>query len=289
MLWILFALGSAVLMTIGSIIDKRVMRHEHAMEYGAGQGVFAFILLLALPFIPLRIPWQLYAAMYVSSALFVAGHLYYLRSIRHSELSSSFPLTNISPLFLLVIAFVLLGERPSGIDITGVLLLILGTYLLQSAGCKGGLLEPLRSLARSRYALYMVLAMVVFSFTATLEKGIMNRGVEALTMAVVLRLFIASNHLVLEVYRHGAKEVFRDVRKDGGSLLAASLAGIGASLLYFMALAVPGALVSLVIPVKRVSTLLSALIGGTLFHEHRLGVKLAACCVMIAGVALVAL
>lgn len=289
MLWILYALGSAVFHALGSIFDKKVMEHEHAIEYAGAQGFLALLFLAVLPFVPLGLSWQLMVSIYIASVIFVCGHLYYLRSIRHSELSSAFPLLNISPVFLLLIAFVLLGERPSGIDLLGVFLLIIGTYILQSGLAKKGLLEPFKALVRSKYSLFMVFAMIIFSFTSTMEKGIVNAGAGAITMLVLMRLFVGANHFVLEVYTHGFSEITKDLRKDGKAITLGFIASIGSALFYFLALVSPGALVSLVIPVKRFSTLISSIIGGRLFHEHHLGLKIIACVVMIAGVALVAL
>lgn len=289
MLWILYALGSAVFHALGSIFDKKVMRHEHALEYGATKGVFFLFLVFALPFVRLDFAWQTYAALYGITIIFCAGNLYYLKSLRHSQISSAIPLMNISPLFLLIIAFVLLGETPSGMDVFGVFLLIAGTYGLQLAHSGKSFLAPFRLLVKSKYALYMVFAMVVFSVTATLEKGIINNGFDALSLLVIGRLMIGFNYIVLESAKHGFHEIIKDVRKDGRSTFFSALFGIISAAFYFLALATPGALVSLVIPVKRTSTMIAALVGGRLFHEDNILQKVIACVVMIAGVAIIAL
>ncbi|MBW2983189.1 EamA family transporter [Candidatus Woesearchaeota archaeon] len=289
MLWAAYAFAAAVFHAMGSIIGKKVLQHEHALEYGASQGVYLLLLVFALPFIDLAYDWRVFIALYVISVILTAGNLYYLRSVRHSELSSCMPLMNISPLFLLVIAFVLLGEMPDALAILGVFLLVMGTYFLQmgTAGKHKGLWAPFKTLARSRYALYMIFAMLIFSFTATMQKAVVNWGIDVITIVVLVRLFMAVNYVGFETAKHGFGEIVGDLKRDGLQIFGSTFTSFMSDIALLLAMGVPGALVSLIIPVKRLSTFFTSLIGGRLFHEHRLGLKLMACCVMLVGVVLV--
>ncbi|MBD3209399.1 EamA family transporter [Candidatus Woesearchaeota archaeon] len=291
MLWVLYSLGAAVMQALCSLIDKKVMLHEHALEYGAARGFFSLFLIVAFPFIDLYYNWTMYVSIYVISIILITANLYYLRSVRHSELSSSIPLMNISPLFLLVVAYLLLGEKPGVVAVIGILLLVVGTYLLQAGVSPGkkGLLAPFRVLLTSRYSLYMIFAILIYSFTATLLKAVVGWGVDAVSVVVLTLFFMGINYVFLEVVKHGVGEIFRDLRRDGRIIFFSFISGLLSNLFLLLAMAVPGALVSLIIPIKRTSTFLTALIGGRLFHEHRLGVKLLACAVMVAGVVLIVL
>lgn len=290
MLWVLYGLGSAVFYAMSALISKKVMGRAHALEYAGSQGFYGLILVLALPFIDLDLGIGIYASLYIISVVLAAGNLYYLKSIRHSELSSTIPLMNISPVFLLVIAFLLLGERPAPMDIIGVFLLIAGAYLVQLAGTKHkDVLAPFRALLRSRYALYMIFAMFVFSLTATMQKAVVNWGVPVASILVLTRLFIGFNYVALETVQHGFKEIRDNIRKDGASFFAAGVSGFISDLFLLLAMATPGALVSLIIPMKRTSTFITSLVGGKLFHEHNLTYKLVGCTVMILGVLIIAL
>jgi uncharacterized membrane protein len=53
------------------------------------------------------------------------------------------------------------------------------------------------------------------------------------------------------------------------------------------AISLPGVMISLVIPIKRLSALFSTVIGGELFHEKYLLRKSIACVVMIIGAVLI--
>ncbi|MBN1275094.1 EamA family transporter [Candidatus Woesearchaeota archaeon] len=291
MLWALYAFAAAVMQAATSIIDKQVLQHEHALEYGAAKGFFALFLVFAFPFLDLGYHWTAFVAIYALSILLLAGGQYYLKSVRHSELSSSIPLMNLSPLFLLIIAYVLLGERPGPVSVVGVLLLVTGTYFLQSGSASGrkGLLAPFRALAASRYSLYMIFAIIIYSFTAAFIKAVISFGVDPVSLSVLLLFFMGVNYVFLESMKHGYEEVFWDLKRDGKRIFLSFMAGLLSDVSLFLAMAMPGALVGLVIPIKRTSTFMTALVGGRLFHERRLGVKLLACAVMLVGVVLVVL
>jgi len=290
MLWVWLSLGSAVFYALGALVGKRVLQRAHALEYAASQSLYALLLVLVLPFLPLHLSFGLVGALYFLSFVLAAGNLYYLKSIRHSELSESVPLMNISPLFLLVLAFVFLGELPSRLDIVGIFLLIVGAYFVQLTSMRiADFWKPFRVLLTSRSALYMIFAVLVFSFTAVMQKALLNWGVSAISLLVLTRLFVALNYVFLEVVVHGFQEILRNLHRDGRAILTSTLASFFSDFFLVLAMAVPGALVSLIIPLKRTSTFLTALIGGRLFHEHRLFLKLVGCLIMLAGVLIIAL
>ncbi|MFH1589978.1 MAG: hypothetical protein ABIB43_05410 [archaeon] len=58
---------------------------------------------------------------------------------------------------------------------------------------------------------------------------------------------------------------------------------------YLLAVATPGAAISLIIPIKRTSSLFTTLIGGKLFHEKNLLIKILASIIMIWGVVFILL
>ena len=61
---------------------------------------------------------------------------------------------------------------------------------------------------------------------------------------------------------------------------------LAADMLYFMAIAQPDALISLISPVRRASVIVSFLLGIFLFKEHQIGAKAACIVGIITGVIL---
>lgn len=290
MLWVFLILGSAILHAIASIMNKKIMQHEHALEYGALKSSFGLLLIFAFPFIELGYSLQTYLMIYGISLIATFGVLYYLKSIRHGDLSVVMPLMNLTPLFLLVVASVLLGEKVGPLALVGIFLLIIGTYFLQIGASKAkNFIAPIKTMLSSKHSLYMILVAIVFSLTATLEKGILNEGINAISLAVIIRFMMSVNFLAFDFIKYGTSQLFPDIKRDGKRAFLVSVLDIGMISLQYIALSLPGVLVSLVIPIKRLSTLFSTIAGGRMFHEKHLGVKIISCVVMLAGVVLIAI
>ncbi len=295
MLWVWLALLSALLIAVASVINKKLLLHDHAMELGAAQSAISLILiilitpiLIATSIINFNIGWQYYLILWLISLLLTTGNLFYLKSIRHSELSSALPLMNISPLFLLIIAFLFLGEKPTTTDIIGVMMLIIGAYVLHASTSKKGILEPLKALIKEKSSIHMLFALIIYSVTATMEKGVINQGINFITILILIRGLASINYIILEWYNHGLKELITDLKRDWKQLITAVITSLTSGLAYTAALAQPGAMVSLVIPLRRSSTLMGTLLAGKLFHEHNLLIKIIASIVMLAGITIIA-
>ena len=46
-------------------------------------------------------------------------------------------------------------------------------------------------------------------------------------------------------------------------------------------------MVSLIIPIKRMSVLVAVIIGGSMFHDHNMRTRIIGCAIMVIGVILV--
>ena len=271
-------------MSIAKITGKKTMVHEHATEFMASRSVFIILFTLFLiPFVRFDYSWTVYVLIYFTSILVVAGGIYINKSLRHGEISVIGPLQNLSPVFLLVIAYFILGETPSLRQLFGIFLLMLGAYSLEVGITKKGFLEPIRVFFKSKIIHYLIFALVVFSFTATLDKFIVLNYADFLSYYFLLSLFKSVNYIALDVYRFGWKDIQRDVKKDFKILFGGGLALFLSHLSYFVAVSFPNAMISLIIPIKRMSTLFTTILGGKLFKERNLLIKVLSCIIMIWG------
>ena len=77
----------------------------------------------------------------------------------------------------------------------------------------------------------------------------------AVAVLFVGRVFIGVNMVAMEAYKYGFSSMRRDLRREGGTIFLGWVFGFISAACYFTAMAAPGAMVSLIIPVKRTSTL----------------------------------
>jgi drug/metabolite transporter (DMT)-like permease len=108
--------------------------------------------------------------MGISLPLELLAMLLYIKALKVSPLTLTLPFLSLTPLYLLVTSFLLLGERVGGRGLAGILLLTVGGYVLNLGSIGSGLLEPFRSILREKGSLYMVFVSVLYSMTSALGK-----------------------------------------------------------------------------------------------------------------------
>ncbi|MFC2134747.1 EamA family transporter [Bacteroidota bacterium] len=282
--WYIYAFGAALFASIAALLNKKVLQHEHALEFTASRNVLILILSLGLvPFVNLVMPWYIYLALLFISILVFSGMLFYMKSIRHGEISTVAPMMNISPLFLLILAFLILKEVPTGKQYFGVFLLIIGAYSLQVGIADKGFIEPIRAFLKTKAIHNMIFAIAIFSLTATLDKLIISKYMDWVTYLFLMILFKTIISVALESYRNGYREIIKDIKQDFKLMSASSISIFTTDILYMLAVSSKTSMISLIIPIKRTATLFTTIFGGTLFHERNLLVKILSCIIMIWG------
>mgnify|MGYP006285541223 CR=1 FL=1 len=286
--YILLLFGSAFFMACQSLLTKHTLHKVHAMEFMGTRGIVMLpLLVLLLPFIEWQITfWGLMMTLLLSVVL-TGAILYRIKAVRHLEVSTTAPLMNLSPLFLLVIAGVFLQEVPTGVQIAGILLIVMGAYTLQVPNLKN-IFAPFRTFLHSKYLHYIIFALLALAFAATTERYMLQEQLTSpFTYVFFIWLFISIFSIALDIYRFGPGEMIRDVKAQGVSFGLVALFSLGSSTLYLLAINQPEALVAIAIPIKRFSTLIVTVVGGRINKEHGLLKKSLGCLVMIAGGVLV--
>ena len=204
--------------------------------------------------------------------------------MKHSQISSIMPLFNLTPGFLAIMAFLFLGERLNNIQISGIVLLIIGAYVLETEGRR--LIKSFIEHIKSKYIDYAIFAAFIFSITALLDKYIINTYLPPFDYFFLLWIFISINFMIASSYRYaGLKGIKHCLKATKHTVIFAAFFSFIANILHLIAMSM--AYVSLVVPVRRLSTLLTTLIGGELFHEKALVRKSIACVIMIVGAYLI--
>ncbi|MCF7872526.1 DMT family transporter [Candidatus Woesearchaeota archaeon] len=290
--WFIFAILTALLTGIQSIVQKKVLFKEHAMSFSATLAVV--IAFITLPFLFIvdfsLIPGIAWVVMYFTSVLGSIAFLLIAKAVRHMDMSSSSPLLVIGPAFTALVAWILLGENITFQHMIGIFLLIVGSYVLELKP-HHGLFEPVRVFIRSKYIHYIVLALILYALCASGDRfvlGSSNIGVSAESYLAIIHFFLAINYLIMiSVFHDGVREIKDGLKRNGWWVLL--IAALTFGYRYFQAQAVKLVNVALVSAIKRLAALFSTIIGGELFHEKNLLRKSIACVVMLGGALLVIL
>ena len=225
----------------------------------------------------------------------------YALAHRKGDMSLISPLLAITPAIIIIIAPITIGQTASWIGVVGIMLIVVGAYLLNLFKIKDGLTAPIKELWKDHGARFMILTATLYAFTSIID----SIGVDAAKAsgnnfffaAILWTIFInLASVLVLSPFALYFVVKLRNNRnyKDLPAVLEfigkksakkMSLLGFfnGAGEVFQM-IAMSFMPVAYINAIKRFSMVLGVLVGGKLFKEERWKERLLGSVVMMVGV-----
>ena len=280
MIWLSYTILSAVAVAFCGILSKKALFTTHSTSFAVTQKFFEILILLFfIPFIPFNYSFATYLTIIFIALIGAFAYILDVKSFRHVEISVSAPLSNITPIFVLFLAFIFLGERLTYPQLIGVLILLSGTFMLEYKLFQKSF--SLKSFFTQKYHLFLVISFLLYAITATIEKKLIVT-VNPTSYLVLVWFFVFFFIGIYQMISFGTIPLRKTIKENGFLIFASSAFAVFAGFMYLHALSL--ALVSLVIPVKRLSTLIETIAGGRMFHEHHVATRSIACIVMIIGI-----
>jgi len=277
--WVFYALITAFSLATADAISKKAMvrSNEYVIAW-VREGYALPFLALALFFIDIPpLDKTFYLSLLLMVPLEIAAIILYVRAIKLSPLSLTIPFLAVSPVFIILTAFILLGELPDRSGILGILLIVIGAYLLNIRTTRGDLLGPFKAIRRERGSIFMIIVALIYSVTATLGKvAVQHSG--PIFFGVFYPFLLT---LILSVILWG-KGLLPEVLSRPKTFLAIGVFIAIMVLTHFTAISMTD--VAYMISVKRVSLIFSVIYGRVLFGEENTGERLIGSMLMIAGV-----
>ena len=259
------------------------------------EGVLTFTLILGLFNLFLVIPFFFFInysaitsislfVLFIKSILGAISFLCVMKALKDLEISLALPLLVLTPGLVAVFAYFTLNEALNLYQILGLILLLFGTYSLQLKGNQK-LIDPILAFFKSKSYYYVLIALVLFTITSILDKALLkNFGLEVNAFMGFSHLFLALIFLSVVLYKN-PKQV---IPKYSKSLILIFLVAVfSISYRYTQLSALKVAPVALVLSLKRTSVFFAVLVGGTLFRDKNLFIRIIATLLMIIGAVLV--
>lgn len=287
-MWFVFAISSAFLSAAAAILEKKVLFKVSAL-------LFSFFLALANALF--SIPFLLSEDFLFPDkmGIFVVGFkalmgsisfLLVMNGIKKLELSSALPLLVITPGLVAFFAWILLDDFLSGFDISGMLLLLVGTYFLQ-VGKKQNVFKPFQIFNQSKAYWFIIGAVGIFTTTSLIDKWLLGDYKMQPVVLIPLQHFFMVIYFSLFVILSQLKS--KDIKSgwQNGWVLILVISVLTILYRYGHILAVKEGSVALALSVKRTSVFFAALIGGYLFKEQNVVYKVIATAIMLGGAILI--
>jgi drug/metabolite transporter (DMT)-like permease len=205
-----------------------------------------------------------------------------------NELSNSLPLLALTPGVVAVAAFILLGESLGFYGITGMILLLAGTYFLQLEK-DGNWLSPFLFVKRNRAQWYIIGAILLFTTTTILDKTLLKHfKLQPEAFLPIQQFYFTLIFLLVYLLRKSSpNSLVEPLRKEWRIFVAVAVFAI--IYRYSHILAIKAGPVALVLSVKRTSVFFATLAGGHYFREQNLVRRSLAVAVMVTGAVFVIL
>jgi drug/metabolite transporter (DMT)-like permease len=285
--WVVLIILSVVFLGFRAIVFKKALQKHHTITIlflGATlTTILSLISFNKIDFVP---DSTVFILLIIKSAIIALAWFFLYESLKNLPISTVEPLKNLSPIFLLIFSFFLLGEAPSWMQFVGIIVLIFGAYALELEGFHN-FLSPLK-LFKSKYFLFIVLNLVGVSISAVMDKVIL-KSVNVYTMMFWYFFLTTIFYGATIIYKKDHSDIKGSIKDAWMWIVLTAVLLFAGDFVYFYALTIPGVLVSLVIPIRRLSTVIATFVGGKVFHEKHVWYKLGVCLFLIAGFLLIVL
>jgi drug/metabolite transporter (DMT)-like permease len=296
--WLILSLICAFALASADAATKAWLQGLTAWELALVRFTLTGLLLLPLLF-DLHalgtLPWRFWGWLALLVPLEITAMLLYMAAIRDHPLSLTVPYLAFTPAFILVVGWLLLGERIPAAGASGVLLVVIGAWLLNAGHARGldwrSWGAPLAAIFWEQGSRMMLAVALIFAFTAVMGKAAMAYLPPAQFGAFYFLLIGLVLPLVLlpMAGREGSalRGLLRHLRRRPWAIL--TVAGLNALMIMTHFMALQRVEVAYMIAVKRTSLLFGILYGALLFNEPGLRSRLPAGALMLAGVLVILL
>ena len=280
--WLPLALTTALALSLADVLSKRALASsDDSVIVWVREGYALPFLALGFFFIPIpsldAVFWQTTALML---PLEIAALVLYVRAIRLSPLSLTVPFMALSPVFIILIAFIFLGEWPTRGGLAGIALIAAGAYLLNASSSRQGLFAPIRAAFKEQGSLLMMVVALIYSITSTLGKmAVQHSSPVFFGFAYPFMLTLVMSAYLLW------RGKFSIVFSRPLTFLPIGLCSAVMVSTHFMAISLTQ--VSYMISIKRTSLLWSVIMGRLIFKEANIKDRLLGSVVMLLGIMLI--
>ena len=265
-MWVLFALSSALFAGLTSVLAKCGIRKTDSDAATAIRTIVVLIFSWLMVWIVGSAPTittlstKTWVFLILSGLATGASWLCYFRALQLGNVNKVVPIDKSSTVLTILLALVFLGEPVSWFKGIAVILIGIGTFMMIEKKADSG-----ENPEKKRWLLYAVLSAVFASLTSILGKiGI--DGVES-NLGTAIRTCVVLVMAWLIVFIKGKQHTLKVIPQNELGFICLSGLATGASwLCYYKAL--QDGLASVVVPIDKLSILVSIGFSALVFKEH---------------------
>ena len=217
--------------------------------------------------------WALHKFIILKSCIVLSSWVLGYFAMKHLPLTIVGPVNATRPVMVLIGALLVFGERLNGWQWLGVAFAVCSFFLLSRSGKKEGI-----DFKHNLWVYFLVGAAVLGAVSGLYDKYLMapigdgGRGLDSMMVQSwynIYQMGLMGIALLVWRWRRRATERFH----WHWCIILISVFLSAADFVYFYALSLPGAMISIVSMIRRGSVIVSFLFGAAIFHEKNLKAK----------------
>ena len=285
MSWFVYAFVCALSLATADALSKK------ALDDNVDPSIVAWVRVgYTVPFMVFIIPFidkpkldgVFYVAVFLAIPLDIIALLLYMKAIKVSPLSLTLPFLSLTPVFLIGTSYIILGERPDKSGFVGIVLVVIGAYLLNVHTISRGVLEPFKAIAEEQGSVLMIIVAFTFSIAACIGKIAVQHS-DPIFFSVIYS-FLLSLFLFLVISFRTRQFFSKVISRPVPFLLIGVLITI---MMITHVKAINLVEVAYMISVKRLSILFGVIYGVTFFKETNIKERLLGATVMVSGIIMI--
>lgn len=296
MSWIILSLLSAIFLGLYEIAKKSAARDNAVPAILMLQVLAAAILWLPLIVLsdlrPQSVPIEWlrveqvdglrHLLLFAKSLLVGCSWTLAMFGLKHLPISIAAPIRSTSPLWTILIATIMLQERPSLSQWIGIATVLTAFAAFSLVGRREGI-----EFRTNRWVWFMVAATLLGALSAIYDKYLLRTlNLRPSTVQAWFSIYLVAVMAPLAVYWLAKDRMTKPFHWRWAILLITLFLQIS-DFLYFVAIAEPDSLISVISPLRRSSVIVSFLAGIRYFGEHNWKPKALCIAGMLAGILLI--
>lgn len=283
--WFMFAFVSALFSAGAALSQKKILFKTSALDFSFLVSVIGLV--LSFPFF-LGIEFNTLTTeslliLYFKSVMGTFAFLCVMLVLKNFEISKALPLMVLTPGLVAVFAFLFLRDSLTSQEVTGLILLMIGTYVLEVSD-KKNIFNSFSIIFKSGHYYYIIIALALFTASSVIDRLLLtDYKLPPESFMAFQQLFFAVNFFILYIFKRNRTSVKMFMTDKNILFWIFLIALLTIGYRYTQIEAIKLAPVALVLAVKRISVFFSSIAGGKIFKERNLIVRATAAAVMIAG------
>ena len=284
-MWLFLGLLTAFLTSLVDVLGRKALNRVDVYTMAWAWPFFSAVAIGPMVFfqpIPPLGPLFWPAAL-SSTVILTVSFVYYAKAIQSADLSLTVPMLTFTPLLLLITSPLMLRESPKFMGFWGIILIVIGSYLLNFKERANGYFAPFHSLWRVQGARYMLFVALLYSIGANVDKiGVQNSS----PVFWIFTIYgLSAIPLSLIFWK---KVVGRRSQLKRGLPLFILMGILGALANVVQMVAINMTIVPYLIAVKRTSVFITSLFGFWMFKESGFRERAWGAALMVLGVFVIA-